>query len=52
MSVEEQTAAIDQEADLDQADSIQFISFNVGKEIYAVEITLVREIKGWIPRGP
>ncbi|MCF6215405.1 MAG: chemotaxis protein CheW [Emcibacter sp.] len=27
----------------------QYISFNVGKELYAVEITTVREIKGWIP---
>ncbi len=27
----------------------QYISFNVGKELYAVEITMVREIKGWIP---
>jgi len=30
-------------------DSRQYISFNVGKELYAVEITMVREIKGWIP---
>lgn len=27
----------------------QYISFTVGKETYAVEITTVREIKGWIP---
>jgi len=27
----------------------QYISFNVGDELYAVEITTVREIKGWIP---
>ncbi|MCF8473861.1 MAG: chemotaxis protein CheW [Emcibacter sp.] len=27
----------------------QYISFNIDKEIYAVEITMVREIKGWIP---
>jgi len=27
----------------------QYISFNVGTELYAVEITTVREIKGWIP---
>lgn len=27
----------------------QYISFNVGQELYAVEITTVREIKGWIP---
>ncbi len=30
-------------------DSRQYISFNVGKELYAVEITMVRELKGWIP---
>ncbi len=32
-----------------KGDIKQYISFNVGKELYAVEITTVREIKGWIP---
>jgi len=32
-----------------KGDIKQYISFNVGQELYAVEITTVREIKGWIP---
>ncbi|MBL4800499.1 MAG: purine-binding chemotaxis protein CheW [Emcibacter sp.] len=37
--------------EIDAADGAtkQYISFNVGTEIYAIEITMVREIKGWIP---
>jgi len=27
----------------------QYISFNIDHDLYAVEITTVREIKGWIP---
>ncbi len=41
------TPADEQAGDI--ADINQYISFNVGKELYAVEITTVREIKGWIP---
>lgn len=33
----------------ESGDITQYISFNIGKEFYAVEITTVREIKGWIP---
>lgn len=33
----------------EDGDTKQYISFNVGKDLYAVEITMVREIKGWIP---
>lgn len=37
------------ENDQEDGDIKQYISFNVSKDIYAVEITMVREIKGWIP---
>ena len=37
------------DASSQKGDIKQYISFNVGQEIYAVEITTVREIKGWIP---
>lgn len=32
-----------------EEDIKQYISFNIDQELYAVEITMVREIKGWIP---
>ncbi len=36
--------------DIDHENGVkQYISFNVGNELYAVEIIMVREIKGWIP---
>lgn len=33
----------------EDGDTKQYISFNVGTDLYAIEITMVREIKGWIP---
>lgn len=39
----------DDEQARENDDTRQYISFNVGNELYAVEITMVREIKGWIP---
>ncbi|PCI44477.1 MAG: chemotaxis protein CheW [Alphaproteobacteria bacterium] len=43
------TTVANDEQDRETPDIRQYISFNVGKELYAVEITMVREIKGWIP---
>jgi len=58
-TIEENDPAQIDQAQIDQApigqandnspDISQYISFNIGQEIYAVEITIVREIKGWIP---
>ncbi len=30
-------------------DDVQFLTFKLGKEEYAVDIMMVREIKGWVP---